>query len=97
MTLPATVSYNSDTGNGSFDPSTNIDTFNLGTLAAGQTVTIAIDTTVDFAAPDGQFTNTASVSSPTSDPNMANNLASCRVDGRRRPFDHFWYRLCRPQ
>jgi uncharacterized repeat protein (TIGR01451 family) len=74
--LPSTVTYNSDTDNGSFNASTNTDTFSLGTLTAGQSVTISIDTTVNFSAPDGPLTNTATVSSPTSDPNPGNNTAS---------------------
>ena len=74
--LPSSVTYNSDTDNGNFNASTNTDTFSLGTLTAGQSVTISIDTTVNFSAPDGALTNTATVSSSTPDPNTANNSGS---------------------
>jgi uncharacterized repeat protein (TIGR01451 family) len=74
--LPSSVTYNSDTDNGNFDADSNTDTFSLGTLTPGQSVTISIDTTVNFNAPDGALTNTATVSSPTSDPNPGNNTAS---------------------
>ena len=74
--LPSSITYNSDTYDGSFDASTNTDSFTLGTLAPGQSISIAIDTTVNFNAPTGTLTNTATVSSSTPDPNLANNSAS---------------------
>jgi uncharacterized repeat protein (TIGR01451 family) len=56
------------TGNGSF-------TCSLGNIASGASVTVTANYTVP-AATTGSQTNTASVSSDTSDPNSGNNSAS---------------------
>jgi uncharacterized repeat protein (TIGR01451 family) len=51
-----------------------VSPFNYGTLAAGSSFTLLIKGTVDPATPNGTIlNNTASVSSPTSDPDPGNN------------------------
>ena len=68
-TLPASVSFVSASGNGVNN--SGVVTWNLGTLA----VNAVSNVTVTVTAPAfGSLTNTASVGSPTSDPNPTNNL-----------------------
>ena len=64
--------YSLDLG-ATFQPWTG--SLNLGTLAPEQVVTIIISGTVSQTA-TGVITNTATVSSPTPDPNLANNTST---------------------
>ena len=71
--LPAQVSYLSDDCGGSFNAGTRHFTWTLPTLAVGVTATCQI--TVVVSAASGAIVNTASVASPLSDPDGANNSA----------------------
>ncbi len=52
-------------------------TCSLGTVPAGEVVTIELDVRLDAAvAPGSNFSNTATVTSTTADPNLANNTAT---------------------
>jgi uncharacterized repeat protein (TIGR01451 family) len=72
--LPANLKFVlGSTGQGSFTNSGGTVTFNMGTLAAGQTVTATVTAQ---ATEDGALTDSASVTSNTGDPNPGNNAAS---------------------
>jgi parallel beta-helix repeat protein len=73
-TLPPSFTFVSATGG--VTPAGNVLTFNLGTIAANATATVTI--VVQPTVP-GQFTNTAQVTSTTTDLNPVNNSASVRV------------------
>ena len=60
-------------------PAAGTVTCDLGTVAALDTVAIDVVVTVD-AGVLGQLDNTATVSSPTTDPSSANNTATASVD-----------------
>jgi uncharacterized repeat protein (TIGR01451 family) len=85
-TLPSSVSFVSATSaQGSCSESGGTVSCSLGTIASGGTTTVDIVVTPNTA---GTITNTASVSSLISDPNLANNADSedtsvCRVTSRR--------------
>jgi hypothetical protein len=67
--LPATVTFVSATGGGLNN--SGIVNWTLGTLTNGQTSNV----TVTVKAPaSGSLTNVASVSTPTGDPNLTNNI-----------------------
>lgn len=61
------------TGKGTFTVSGSTVTFNMGTVAAGQTVTATVTAQ---ATEDGTLTNSASVSSSSGDPTPGDNSAS---------------------
>ena len=68
-TLPAGVIFVSASGNGV--NSSGVVNWNLGTLTSGQISNLTLIVT---APASGTVTNVASVSSPTSDPNLTNNV-----------------------
>ena len=68
-TLPATVTFVSATGGGVNN--SGVVSWSLGTLASGQVSNVTVTVT---APASGTLTNTASVSSPTGDPNSTNNV-----------------------
>ena len=68
-TLPATVTFVSATGGGVNN--SGVVSWSLGTLANGQVSNVTVTVT---APASGTLTNTASVSSPTGDPNSTNNV-----------------------
>ncbi|HEY1663003.1 MAG TPA: tandem-95 repeat protein [Verrucomicrobiae bacterium] len=68
--LPAGVGFVSTTGGGTL--SLGVVTWNLATIAAGATTNYTLTVT---AAPNGPTTNTASVTSPTPDPNLTNDVS----------------------
>ena len=68
--LPANLSFVSASGGGVFS-SGNVIWGNLGNLAAGAFTNLTLTVTAPLK---GGITNTASVSSPTSDPNSTNNV-----------------------
>ena len=72
--LPAGLSFVSATP--SPGTSWSAPTWSIGSLASGATATLTIQTTVATA---GTLTNSAEVSSPTHDPNLANNTAQVTV------------------
>ncbi len=68
-TLPASVSFVVASGNGVNDSGTV--TWVLGTLTSGQVSNVTVTVT---APTSGSLTNVANVNSPTTDPNVTNNL-----------------------
>ena len=70
-TLPLTVTFVSASGNGI--NTSGVVSWSLGTLANGQVSNLTVTVT---APASGSLTNTASVSSPTGDPNSTNNVTS---------------------
>jgi uncharacterized repeat protein (TIGR01451 family) len=54
----------------------NAVTCTLGTLTSGATWTITVSVSLDPLTPGGLYTDTANVTSATSDPNLANNAGS---------------------
>ena len=68
-TLPATVTFVSATGGGVNN--SGVVSWSLGTLANGQVSNVTVTVT---APASGTLTNTASVSTPTGDPNSTNNV-----------------------
>jgi thermitase len=85
-TLPSSVSFESATASqGSCDESAGTVTCGLGAVESGATATVDIVVTPNAV---GTITNTASVSSLISDPNLSNNADSettttCRITSRR--------------
>ena len=82
-TLPAGVTYISDTSNCVEAPAGTL-TCSLGTLAAGGSSTFDITVAIDPSLANGTvLTNSATVSTTTSDPNSANDTATeaTTVDG----------------
>jgi uncharacterized repeat protein (TIGR01451 family) len=72
--LPAQTKFvSATTSQGSFTQSAGVVTFSLGTVPNGTTVTATVKVVL---LEDGSFTNAASVTSSTSDPNTGNNSAS---------------------
>ena len=71
--LPATVSFAAASASQGECSGTTTITCNLGALAAGAQATVTITVTADQA---GTVTNTASVSSETTDPSRSNNSAT---------------------
>jgi uncharacterized repeat protein (TIGR01451 family) len=67
--LPATVTFVSATGGGLNN--SGVVNWTLGTLTTGQTTNVTLTIT---APASGSLTNVASVSTPTSDPNLTNNI-----------------------
>jgi uncharacterized repeat protein (TIGR01451 family) len=67
--LPATVTFVSATGGGLNN--SGIVNWTLGTLTNGQTSNVTVTVT---APASGSLTNVASVSTPTGDPNLTNNI-----------------------
>ena len=67
--LPAGVTFVSASGNGVNNA--GVASWNLGDLANGAVSNVTVTVTVSA---DGSLTNTASVSSPTGDPNPTNNV-----------------------
>ena len=55
----------------------------IGTLAVGATVTVTVTGDLSSQA-DGTVTNTATVGSPTPDPNLANNVGVAATTVRRQ-------------
>jgi uncharacterized repeat protein (TIGR01451 family) len=84
--LPSSVSFVSATpGQGSCNESGGTVTCGLGTMGSGATASVDVVVTPNVA---GTITNTASVSSLISDPNLANNADSedtavCRITSRK--------------
>jgi len=70
-TLPLGVTFVSATGGGV--NTSGVVSWTLGTLASGQISNITVTVT---APASGSLTNTASVSSPTGDPNSTNNVTA---------------------
>jgi uncharacterized repeat protein (TIGR01451 family) len=68
-TLPLGVTFVSATGGGANN--SGVVNWSLGTLASGQVSNVTVTVT---APASGSLTNTASVSSPTGDPNSTNNV-----------------------
>ena len=68
-TLPAGVTFVSASGGGVNN--SGVVSWSLGTLASGQVSNLTVTVT---APASGSLTNTASVSSPTGDPNSTNNM-----------------------
>jgi uncharacterized repeat protein (TIGR01451 family) len=68
-TLPATVTFVSASGNGI--NTSGVVSWSLGALTSGQVSNVTVTVT---APASGTLTNTASVSSPTGDPNSTNNV-----------------------
>ena len=68
-TLPASVTFVSASGNGTNN--SGVVNWSLGNLASGQVSNLTVVVT---APASGSLTNTASASSPTSDPNSTNNV-----------------------
>jgi uncharacterized repeat protein (TIGR01451 family) len=77
--MPSQVTFVTASNNGVYNSNTNTVTTSLGTLAPGQSVTMTIDTTVNFDAPLGTITNTATVSTTTPDSNLSNNTATANT------------------
>ena len=71
--LPATVSFAAASASQGSCSGTTTITCNLGALASGAQATVTITVTADQA---GTVTNTASVSSETTDPSSSNNSAT---------------------
>ena len=69
--LPASVTFVSATGGGVNN--SGVVSWSLGTLASGQVSNVTVTVT---APASGTLTNTASVSSPTGDPNSTNNVTA---------------------
>ena len=67
--LPATVTFVSATGGGLNN--SGVVNWTLGTLTSGQTTNVTLTVT---APASGSLTNVASVSTPTGDPNLTNNV-----------------------
>ena len=76
--LPAGTSFVSATGGGSESGGTV--TWNLGTVAAGGTVTVQVTLGVDPGAALGALDNTASVTSTTPDPDGGDLASTASVD-----------------
>jgi uncharacterized repeat protein (TIGR01451 family) len=73
-TLPSNLSYKSATvSQGTISVSGGVVTFSAGTVASGGTVTASVTALV---TEDGSTSDTATVSSGSPDPNLANNSAS---------------------
>ena len=69
--LPSDVTFVSATAGGTHDGGTV--TWNLGTLAPGQTVELELSVTVDQSRPFGLMTNAPTVSTTAADPTPAND------------------------
>ncbi|WP_175634391.1 DUF7507 domain-containing protein [Pedobacter ghigonis] len=74
--LPSGYTYvsNTTTAGTSYDPTTGL--WSIGSMASGQTVTLTIKAIVKNS---GNYTNTATVTGPQSDPVTSNNTASASV------------------
>jgi len=74
--LPSGYTYvsNTTTAGTSYDPTTGL--WSIGSMASGQTVTLTIKAIVKSS---GNYTNTATVTGPQSDPVTSNNTASASV------------------
>ena len=70
-TLPLGVTFVSATGGGANN--SGVVSWSLGTLASGQVSNVTVTVT---APASGSLTNTASVSTPTGDPNSTNNVTA---------------------
>jgi uncharacterized repeat protein (TIGR01451 family) len=70
-TLPANVTFVSASGNGINNA--GMVSWSLGTLANGQVSNVTVTVT---APASGSLTNTATASSPTTDPNLTNNITA---------------------
>jgi uncharacterized repeat protein (TIGR01451 family) len=70
-TLPLGVTFVSATGGGANN--SGVVSWSLGTLASGQVSNLTVTVT---APASGSLTNTASVSTPTGDPNSTNNVTA---------------------
>jgi len=70
-TLPLGVTFVSATGGGANN--SGVVNWSLGTLASGQVSNVTVTVT---APASGSLTNTASVSTPTGDPNSTNNVTA---------------------
>ena len=68
-TLPASVTFVSATGGGVNN--SGVVSWTLGTLTSGQVSNLTVTVT---APASGSLTNTATVASPTGDPNSTNNI-----------------------
>jgi uncharacterized repeat protein (TIGR01451 family) len=80
-TVPTHTTLQSVTPTAGVCSATTTVTCNLGSIASGATVNVALVAKVDLTTAGGTVvTNTASASSPTSDPNAANNSASATTN-----------------
>ena len=78
--LPAHTTYVSVTPTGGSCAGTSTVTCNVGPIASGATVNIALVVKLDLTTPGGTvIANTASVTSPTTDPNGTNNSATANT------------------
>jgi len=78
-TLPAGVSYVSDTCGGSYDSGTGVWTWSIGTLAANGNATCDLTVTVTTGVP-GTISNTATVTGTETDPDPGNNTSTAAFD-----------------
>ncbi len=74
-TLPAGLTFDGATSDATCGAAGQVITCSLGTVAAGASSTITIGVIVDSDAPEGTVTNTAEISSSTTDPDPSNNTA----------------------
>ena len=72
-TLPLTVTFGSSSASQGTCSGTSVITCNLGSISNGDSVTMTVIVTPTAS---GTFTNTASITSGVTDPNMANNSAT---------------------
>lgn len=72
--LPAGMTYVSSTSGGTYSAGTRTVSWTLGKLNSGDTRTLTV--TVSVPAGDNRYTNTASVTSGSSDSNTSNNTSS---------------------
>ena len=75
-TLPAGVQYVSAGGSGTVANTNGVLTVNLGNLASGASDTTTVVVTVGLSM-TGTVVNTATVTGNQTDPNLANNTATC--------------------
>jgi uncharacterized repeat protein (TIGR01451 family) len=77
--LPSQVSYTSALGSQgtcTYTSSTTTVVCNLGSLSVGSSAVVTINVTANTFSSSSQSSNTATVSSTTSDPNLANNTST---------------------
>ncbi len=77
-TLPAGVTYVSDTCGGVWDGGTGVWTWTIGTLASGAGTSCGVTVSVAAGAV-GTITNTAAVGGTTDDPDTGNNTSSTDI------------------
>ncbi|MCG6987532.1 MAG: DUF11 domain-containing protein, partial [Gemmatimonadetes bacterium] len=74
-TLPTALTFVSATGGGAYNATSRAVTWNVGTVAVGDSAVLAVTATVGPAV-SGAVSNTATVSTTSTDPNTANNTST---------------------